>query len=564
MSRAFFRKPEFRLYFGYPIISLTRAPAQEPLASATFGQPSFPDDFRGLGDEVARAGGRLTVVLPEAEVWRGRLALAARTPFGRWREARAAVAARLALAPGAVAVVLGPLGPGGTPVAAVRRETIDETRAFLAVAGLRPAAFAGAGAFPGFDTPPILGPRLPPLGLRLPPWPRAAAAALAGAVAVTALLGLAPPAPQPSAPTAPVAVAAPEPHAPPPVDLAAVTPRPRPAAHLAEVAAPEARLPASPSPVATLASRNLPLLGLERARDLPEGLRLAELTTARARLTDALIATPLRRPAPAAAAAEAAAAPAASGPRPLHRPTAASAAPSAPAAPAPVAEGRPRPRPAEAAGAALADAISRAVKAAPAEPLRVAAPDPGAPDATPPARRPAAAPALAGAISQAVKAAAAQPVRVAALDPGALGAPSPARRPAATKAAAPPPAATVRKVVAPAPKPVAARPPAPKVVAVQPARTPAPARQPQQVRQAAAPAVAAAPRQQVRAGRGNLALIGVFGASGDRHALVRLPGGDVRRVRPGDSVQGAQVAAVGSDSIRLRGGGRETVLTLPD
>ena len=76
-----------------------------------------------------------------------------------------------------------------------------------------------------------------------------------------------------------------------------------------------------------------------------------------------------------------------------------------------------------------------------------------------------------------------------------------------------------------------------------------------------APAPAATP------GRGsarNLALIGVFGASGNRHALVQLPSGAVERVRPGDRVQGVQVAAVGTDSVRLLGGGRETVLTLPE
>ena len=61
-----------------------------------------------------------------------------------------------------------------------------------------------------------------------------------------------------------------------------------------------------------------------------------------------------------------------------------------------------------------------------------------------------------------------------------------------------------------------------------------------------------------------MALIGVFGASGDRHALLRLPTGAVKRVRPGDQVQGVQVAAVGSDSVRLRSGNREAVLTMPE
>ena len=76
--------------------------------------------------------------------------------------------------------------------------------------------------------------------------------------------------------------------------------------------------------------------------------------------------------------------------------------------------------------------------------------------------------------------------------------------------------------------------------------------------------VAAAPTTRTGLSRGNVALIGVFGAESGRHALLRLPNGAVQRVRAGDSVQGVQVAAVGSDSVRLSGRGRDTLLRLPD
>ena len=88
---------------------------------------------------------------------------------------------------------------------------------------------------------------------------------------------------------------------------------------------------------------------------------------------------------------------------------------------------------------------------------------------------------------------------------------------------------------------------------------PAPAR-----KAARRPAPAAPAASGGRGSARNLALIGVFGAAGNRHALVQLPSGRVERVRPGDRVQGVQVAAVGSNSVRLfTGRGREAVLTLP-
>ena len=64
--------------------------------------------------------------------------------------------------------------------------------------------------------------------------------------------------------------------------------------------------------------------------------------------------------------------------------------------------------------------------------------------------------------------------------------------------------------------------------------------------------------------RGNVSLIGVFGGESGRHALLLMPDGSVERVRPGDRVRGAQVAAIDSETVRLSGGGRDTLLRLPD
>jgi hypothetical protein len=65
-------------------------------------------------------------------------------------------------------------------------------------------------------------------------------------------------------------------------------------------------------------------------------------------------------------------------------------------------------------------------------------------------------------------------------------------------------------------------------------------------------------------GGSGLTLLGVFGTASQRHALVRLPGGDVRRVRAGETIAGIQIAGVGPDSLRVRANGREGVLRIPD
>ena len=147
------------------------------------------------------------MVLPESEVWRGRLDLAGRGRAERRASARSIVAGRLGAAPDDVALVLGARDAGGSfPVAGVRRSTLLETRALLAAVGLRPSAIVGAGLFPGFVTAPRLAGWSLPLPT-LPPERRGLGAAVgAGAIVTLAVLVLGLPNPD-----TPSAVAAPRP-----------------------------------------------------------------------------------------------------------------------------------------------------------------------------------------------------------------------------------------------------------------------------------------------------------------------------------------------------------------
>ncbi|MGC9420046.1 MAG: hypothetical protein ACP5EN_13860, partial [Rhodovulum sp.] len=58
-------------------------------------------------------------------------------------------------------------------------------------------------------------------------------------------------------------------------------------------------------------------------------------------------------------------------------------------------------------------------------------------------------------------------------------------------------------------------------------------------------------------------LIGVYGASGDRRALVRLPSGRYEKVKVGDRIDGGRVAAIGESQLRYVKNGRNVVLDLP-
>ena len=60
-----------------------------------------------------------------------------------------------------------------------------------------------------------------------------------------------------------------------------------------------------------------------------------------------------------------------------------------------------------------------------------------------------------------------------------------------------------------------------------------------------------------------LALIGVFGSTDARGALVRAGSGKISRVVVGDRVAGRTVAAIGEDSVILSKGRATKVLRLP-
>ena len=151
MSRTTTRRPEFRLLFGYPHITLTREDRPVPLGRVSSGSPEFTAELRDLAGEVAGAGGRLTVVLPEAEVWRGRIERSGPTRLGRRRSARRRAASELGIPASEVALVV---AASGDAAAATRLSTLAEVRSLIGEVGLRADAIVGEGDFEGFPTVP--------------------------------------------------------------------------------------------------------------------------------------------------------------------------------------------------------------------------------------------------------------------------------------------------------------------------------------------------------------------------------------------------------------------------
>lgn len=62
---------------------------------------------------------------------------------------------------------------------------------------------------------------------------------------------------------------------------------------------------------------------------------------------------------------------------------------------------------------------------------------------------------------------------------------------------------------------------------------------------------------------GRMNLIGVFGTTGNRHALVREDGGRIRRVKVGDRLDGGRVTAIGQSNLSYQKGNRAVQLALP-
>lgn len=608
MSSKLSRRPLFRLVLGYPILTIAASrdvPGDEPVGAGAvpteidLSKLGYEWQLRALGVAIRRARGRLRVVLPDSEVWRGLVPGAERD---RAAVARARAAAALGCAPGALVLIAGEAtATGEVAFAAASRETLGEARGFLRRHGLRPAAFLGTGAFTGFETPPrfpagvtptlpgiaalargarALRPALPVAADFLPGWPPSGAVVAGGglglacaAVALIAALAPAPEAPArmaaaalparpapivaqttaPAAqpPTPNVLAAANEPG--PAIPRVSAEARPRRAERDLRIAMSPPAPPrptatgarAAPEPIVTIATRNMPeLAGVRLTRPMP-GPRVAELVDGVVSRSD--MARPPR-------------------PRPSIGSSSATGLPGV-SLDANGAIRRPEPRALD---------ITRGINGGvtgmgigdPSRPKPRSGGDPARP--------------LSPAITAAVGAASA---RVAALSaPGVPERPEP--RPGQRRSAAPSPTSTPAPSLATRATPVRAMPdnaapvravPA-RAVAPQPVRaTPQGSLQRQAAQEPRRVAVTAPATQQRRlfgsegarravesrgVNRGGLSLLGVFGAKTSRYALIRLPDGAVQRVRTGDPVAGARVAAVGGDSVRLTGSGRDVILKI--
>ncbi len=60
-----------------------------------------------------------------------------------------------------------------------------------------------------------------------------------------------------------------------------------------------------------------------------------------------------------------------------------------------------------------------------------------------------------------------------------------------------------------------------------------------------------------------VALLGIFGTASGRYAMVRQPGGKVKKVVVGDTLDGGRVAAISANAVQYQKGGRMVTLSLP-
>ncbi|WP_127903980.1 hypothetical protein [Solirhodobacter olei] len=108
--------------------------------------------------------------------------------------------------------------------------------------------------------------------------------------------------------------------------------------------------------------------------------------------------------------------------------------------------------------------------------------------------------------------------------------------------------AAVASALAPAAKPAAASPPEPKKRALMIPSNPSVSQE-------------ATIKRAMRLNRINL--LGVFGTTADRTALVRLSNGSVKRVKVGDRLDGGKVAAIGDDNLYYVRSGQNIQLVIP-
>ena len=60
-----------------------------------------------------------------------------------------------------------------------------------------------------------------------------------------------------------------------------------------------------------------------------------------------------------------------------------------------------------------------------------------------------------------------------------------------------------------------------------------------------------------------VALLGIFGTASGRYAMVRQPGGAVKKIVVGDTIDGGRVAAISASAVQYKKGGRMVTLSLP-
>ncbi|MCU9839505.1 MULTISPECIES: hypothetical protein [Ruegeria] len=60
-----------------------------------------------------------------------------------------------------------------------------------------------------------------------------------------------------------------------------------------------------------------------------------------------------------------------------------------------------------------------------------------------------------------------------------------------------------------------------------------------------------------------LTVLGIFGPTDDMRALVRLPGGKVEQVAPGDKLRAGEILAIDDEGLMLRHGGQTRRLAIP-
>ncbi len=541
MSSTTIQTPGNRLLLLYPTIGYYIGTQEDPVISVRVDDPDLSDHLRSIAQSAEYSSGKLTVYLPDEAVWKGFVEGSGRTPSGYIR-ARDAASKALCLPTTSFILALGRQNDEGrTPVAAVPRSTARETAQFLADHGIHPDHVKCFHDVPAFVEPARFANLLRETATK-PAVPVTAGAALTALLAFAFWPGSAEKDPQPVTTTAeaiqqvelpPVTPAETtpmhrmasavieEPVA--PWSPAAQLPKARPDVQQESVPAPQERqiqiarfTPEEPVslPTVTVSTRTAPT-GTDLSSE-PVGWvapnRLTSPDLAQAILLKTTVST-LRHDAAHLPEAEPQVRVASVGLMPLPRPSTATEktdTENTAEAPAPT-------------GVSIEDA---------AEAMSV----------RPRKRESAANTDLSKEITAAVAAANAT---------------------AATATRARPLPRQIRVTASRTPAPQTTFKATANTISVKP--TIAPPAPPVKVATAPTPKTQTR-RVQERAGleRNKISLVGLYGSKSHRRAILRLPNGRMTKVRPGDSVNGERVAAVGNDSVRLTGARYDTLLRLPD